>query len=256
MGTWLPQLAPNKPGSQTTQELAVSTNPPLPQLLLYCQPCFRESLSSYFTAKCTNSSGGPPYSNPHATNSRCNSTESCRVPVLDTTRLKIINQYADGGRSLTHESHTHHYIRIWIENIVLSFVITTGSATLRFSLTSQKTQTEYTPIYRKTNNLVDGTETTVFERKLWMVGTATQSTRDTNHNSENGRSTDTTKKKNNFLYQEFKYEATANFYSVPAEVKRWIQSARSKSAWVVGIAIQTKDVKFDTLRALIFMNSI
>jgi len=53
-----------------------------------------------------------------------------------------------------------------------------------------------------------------------MVGTATQSTRDTNHNSENGRSTDTTKKKNNFLYQEFKYEATANFYSVPAEVKR------------------------------------
>jgi hypothetical protein len=76
------------------------------------------------------------------------------------------------------------------------------------------------------NNLVDGTETTGFERKLRMVGTATESahvtqsisTRDTIHNSENVKSTDTTKKM--FLDQEFKNEAIVNFYAVPADVKR------------------------------------
>lgn len=63
-------------------------------------------------------------------------------------------------------------------------------------------------------------------------------------------------KKKKFIYQEFKYEARVNFYSVPTDVKRWILSAISGSVWLVGSAIQTKDMKFDMLRALIFMNSI
>jgi hypothetical protein len=59
-----------------------------------------------------------------------------------------------------------------------------------------------------------------------------------------------------FLDQEFKNEAIVNFYAVPADVKRWIRSADLGSVWLVGSAIQTKDMKFDMLTALIFMNSV
>jgi len=58
------------------------------------------------------------------------------------------------------------------------------------------------------------------------------------------------------LYQEFRYEATVNLYSVPADMNVLSDQPDLKSARLVGIAIQTKDMKFDTLRALIFMNSI
>jgi hypothetical protein len=224
---------------------------PLPQLLQYHQHYFKSSLNSYPTATCTYKSEGPPYSNTHATNSQRNSTESCRVPVLDITRLKDVNQNAYRGRCLMRGSYTHHYIRKWTENTLLSFVITTGSATLRFSLTSQNTQTKHTSIYSK--------------RITWSMKQkqrgSTESFEGANcyrintwHNPQfwKLKIQDTTKK--------FAKKSSMMLEStdIQCQLKLNIESDQPylKSLWLVSSAKEMKDWNFDMLKALIFINSI